>query len=304
MTLSIIIVSWNVKPLLERCLKSIFEHGKGLNLEIIVVDNNSKDGSQEFLRILSQKKNNLHIILNNANLGFAKANNLGIVQAQGEYILLLNPDTEILDGALQKTVKFLEQNDDCGIIGCQLVGIDGKIQPSVRNFPTVLSHALIFLKLHLVFPQLKIFRDYFLYDFDYAKRDEVDQAMGAFLMTKRSVIKEIGLLDENFYLWFEEVDFCKRIKDGGWKIIYYPEAKVLHHGSQSFRQILPVSRQRIYNKSAIYYFQKYCPCYAWYLILLSPISLFLSAVIQICPFLENWRDKHGARYTRSRNGLV
>lgn len=281
-TLSIIIVNWNVKPLLERCLASIFRYAKELKYEIIVIDNDSKDGSKEYLRVVEKRRNNVHVILNNENIGFASANNQGIDMSRGEFILLINPDTEAYGGTLQKMVRFMEKDQNCGIAGCQLIGVDDKVQPSVRKFPTVCSHELIFLKLHYIFPRAKTLQDYFQYNFDYSKESEADQVMGAFLMIRRKVVEEIGMLDDQFFLWFEEVDFCKRAKENGWKVMYTPEVRVLHHGSQSFGQMFSLSKQRIYTKSALQYFKKHFPLRLyWPLIILRPPSLLLAYLTQV-----------------------
>jgi len=277
MTLSIIIVNWNVKPLLERCLSSIFLYGKNLDYEILVVDNNSIDGSKEYLKDLLLKKQQIKVILNNKNLGFAKANNQAIKISKGELVLFLNPDTEIRGGTLQKMVDFMKKNPSCGIAGCQLRGVNGKIQSSVRSFPTLISQVLIFLKLPYLFPNLPAFKKYFLYSFDYQKEQEVDQVMGAFLLTRREVIEEVGAFDENFYIWFEEVDFCFRVKKASWKVIYTPGSQILHYGGKSFAQIASFKKQKIFNQSAIYYFKKHHPRYQSLILeILNPLSLFLA----------------------------
>ena len=277
MTLSIIIVNWNVKPLLERCLSSIFLYGKNLDYEVLVVDNNSIDGSKEYLKDLSKKKQGLRVILNKKNLGFAVANNQAIKISKGEFILFLNPDAEVGGGTLQKMVYFMEKNSDCGIAGCQIIGIDGKIQLSVRAFPAFISQILIFLKLPHLFPNLPSLKKYFLYFFDYSKEQEVDQLMGAFLMTRQEMLQEIGLFDENFFIWFEEVDLCLRAKEANWQVIYTPRTKILHHGGQSFKQVLSLSKQKIFNQSVIYYFKKHHPAYQSFILkILNPISLFLA----------------------------
>ncbi len=297
MTLSIIIVNWNVKPLLERCLSSIYRYGKGLDYEIWVVDNNSKDGSREYLQSMAGRKKDLHVILNKENRGFAKANCQATKQAKGNLILLLNPDAEILDNALQKMVKFMQEHKDCGIAGCRLIGAEKDPQPSIRNFPTVASQVMILLKLQYLFPQVRPLRNYFLYDFDYTKQAEVEQVMGAFLMTRKKVLEKVGFLDKNFFLWFEEIDFCKRVKEAGWKVIYNPDARVFHHGSQSFCQLLSLAKQRIYNESALYYFKKHFSYQNyWPLVVARPISLVLSYLSQVFPFTQKIKARRRSRF--------
>jgi GT2 family glycosyltransferase len=284
MKLSIIIVNWNTKTFLENCLNSIFKKNKNLDYEIIVVDNDSKDSSKDYLSKIKNEK--IKVIINERNLGFAKANNLALKEAKGEYLLFLNPDTEFLEDSLEKIINFMEENKDCGIMGVNLIDKDNKTQLSVRNFPTLSSQILILLKIHHLFPNLKPLANYFLYDFDYTKKQEVNQVMGAFLVTKREIIKKIGGFDENFFLWFEEVDFCKRVKEAGFKIIYNPSIKVKHYGSSSFKQMLPFKKQLIFNKSLIYFFKKHHP--VWQVIILKmiqPISLILALIFEIYSFL-------------------
>ncbi len=279
MTLSIIIVNWNVRHYLEKCLLSIIKNTHDLDYEIIVVDNNStRDDSKKFLANFKTEEN-LKIILNNQNLGFAKANNQGIKQAQGEYVLLLNPDTEIIkEGSLAMAVELMKKNKDWGVLGCRLWEADKQTQLSVRSFPRLIPQIMISLKLHHIFPRARVLRNYFQPNFDYEKITSVDQVMGAFLMTKKEVLSKIGMLDEKFYIWFEEVDFCKRTKQAGWKVVYSPNPTIIHYGSQSFAQVLSLAKQRIYNRSAIHYFRKYYPWKANVLLLLSPLSLGLAYV--------------------------
>ncbi|MBU4331543.1 glycosyltransferase family 2 protein [Patescibacteria group bacterium] len=299
--LSIIIVSWNVKELLKKCLGSIYNNQGDLKLEIFVVDNASKDGSIEEIEKLSQpeagqplaenkeiKDLNLKIIKNKKNLGFTKANNQAIKRAQGEFILLLNPDAEVINGALEKMVEFMREHKKCGVAGCKLLNSDESLQPSVRRFPTFWSQAMIMLKLHHLFPNAGPIKKYFAKDFDYRGMGQgthtypCDQVMGAFFMIRREVIEKIGMLDENFFIWFEEVDFCKRVKDAGWQVCYTPEAEIIHHGAQSFKQVLSFKKQRMFNRSLLYYFKKHKPWWQWLgLMLLQPISLGLSVIIQI-----------------------
>jgi len=277
--LSIVIVNWNVKKYLEKCLVSIFRETKNIRFEVFVIDNASQDGSAEMVRSNFPE---VKLINNKKNIGFAKANNQGIKEARGEFVLLLNPDTEIIESAIEKMVKFVEENSKCGVAGCKLLNPDRTLQPSIKRFPTLFSQILILLKLHHLFPKLKPLRNYFALDFDYTQEQEVDQVMGAFFLTRKEVLDKVGFLDENYYIWFEEVDFCRRVEDAGWKVCYSPRARIVHHKSQSFSQLLSFKKQRIFNRSLLYYFRKH-HSFCAYLILLSlqPLSLFLARVTQL-----------------------
>lgn len=284
MDLSIIIVSWNVKEHLKKCLESIFKNQGNLNVEVIVIDNASSDGTSEMVKAVFPQ---VKLITNDKNLGFAAANNQGIRAAKGEYILFLNPDTEILPNSLQKSIEFFKKHTDVGAVGCQILNTDPStssgqaLQPSVRRFPTLWSQFLILYKLHHLLPNLKTFRNYLAKDFNYSVESVVDQIMGAFILTKKEIIEKIGDFDENFYLWFEEVDFCKRLKDAGYKVYYTPAAQIIHHGAQSFNQILTVKKQKIFNKSMRHYFKKHHGIFSWLMLLSAHYdSLFLAWLAQ------------------------
>lgn len=279
MDLSIVIVNWKVKDLLEKCLQSIFKETKNISFEVFVVDNNSEDGSIEMVR---EKFPQVNLTASMENLGFAKGNNLAIKKSRGRYVLLLNPDTEILENALEKIVRFMDEHLECGIAGCKLLNPDLSLQSSVRSFPDISSQIFILLKLHHLFPYSKAMYKYLAHNFDYEKTQEVDQVMGAFMMIRREVLDKIGLLDENFWIWFEEVDFCKRAKTVGWKILYTPEAKIIHHYGQSFKQAMGVKKQRDFNRSLSYYFKKNGAKGEWIAIqILRPLSLLLAYLVQI-----------------------
>lgn len=275
--LSIIIVNWNTKNLLEKCLASVYENYQNLNIEVFVVDNASNDKSVEMVR---EKFPYTKLIINKKNVGFARANNQAIKQAKGGFVVFLNSDTEILDGALEKMVNFMKNHQDCGVAGCRILNPDHSLQLSVRRFPTLWSQIIILTKLHNFFP--KLVSHYLALDFNYSKTQEVDQVMGAFFIVRKNLFDEIDLLDENFYIWFEEVDFCKRVKNYGKKVFYTPEAEIIHYGGQSFKQMMSLEKQRTFNKSLRYYFKKY-HSFITYLILLifNPISLLLAYLIQI-----------------------
>lgn len=256
MTLSIIIVNWNVKELLRKCLESVYGGAKNASfgLEVIVVDNASTDGSAEMVK---RKFPQTALIANKTNQGFAKANNQGISLSKGDFILLLNPDTVILDNALGKSVEFMKKNKDCGVMGCKILNPDKTLQPSVRRFPKFLPIFLIFLKLPKILPNLKAINNYLATDFDYAKTQTANQVMGAFMMIRKEVFERAGLLDEKFFIWFEEVDFCKRVWENGYKVYYTPQAEIIHYGGQSFDQQKVIKKQLIFFKSAWRYFLKH-----------------------------------------------
>ncbi len=275
--LSIIIVNWNTRNLLEKCLISIYEKPQNLDFEVFVVDNASGDKSVEMVKTGFPQ---IKLIDNKENFGFAKANNQAIKQARGEFILLLNPDTEILNDSLEKIISFMRSHIEAGIAGCRILNSDHSLQPSVRRLPDLWSQAVILLKLHRLFP--KLISHYLISDFDYSKTQEAEQVMGAFFAVRKEIFEKVGNLDEKFYIWFEEVDFCKRVKDYGKKIYYNAEAEIIHHQGQSFKQILSFQKQKIFNGSLRYYFKKH-HSFVEYLIIsiFSFFSLPLAYLVQI-----------------------
>lgn len=252
MKLSILIVSWNTRDLVTRCLNSIVKNPPDFDYEVIVVDNHSQDGTVDELAALFGHNKRIRIIPSMRNLGFAKGNNLAFAESQGEYILLLNPDTEVLPGSLTTLVKYLESHPETGVAGPRLLNPDGSLQHSVRRFPRIWSGVLVFSGLHRLLRP----RRYLMDDFSYEQEADVDQVMGAALLTSRKVIEGVGFLDEGFWLWYEEVDFCKRVKAAGYLVKFYPQAEIIHHGGKSFAQMDVYLRKKTVAKSLIYYFRK------------------------------------------------
>lgn len=279
MKLSIVIVSWKVKELLSECVESIYRETQNIDFEVFVVDNNSQDGTVEMLK---QDFPQVNLIANKTNNGFARANNQAIDKARGEYVLLLNPDTKILDQALEKVVEYMDQTRDCGVCGCNLLNPDRSLQPSVRHFPKLIDQALVLLKLHNFLPNLSCFRRYLARDFDYAKTQKADQVMGAFMMIRRNLIDEIGSLDNGYWIWFEEVDFCRRTVDADFEVRYFADAQIIHHFGQSFKQKMSLEKQKIFNASMRRYFKKHHSKFAYLIIVaLQPVSLVLAWLSQI-----------------------
>lgn len=253
MKLSIIIVSWNTGDLLEKCLRSVQKDLAGSMAEVFVIDNNSSDNTVEMIK---EKFPRVKVIANKYNTGFAKANNQGIKEATGDYILLLNPDTELFPDTISKSIEFMASHPDCGVMGPKMLYVDNKLQPSVRRFPTVWPIFLMLIKAPKIFKNIKSINNYLATDFDYTKEQVVDQVMGAYMITKMEVLNKTGLLDEKFFIWFEEVDFCLRVVKAGYKVFYNPEVKVIHHGGKSFAQQKTINKQKMFFQSAWKYFIK------------------------------------------------
>src|SRR3989344_1852664 len=252
MKLSILIVNWNTRDLLVSCINSILKFPPNFYYEIIVVDNASQDGSVGTVTNLFGHNKRVHVIQSLRNLGFARGCNLAYKSSTGEYILLLNPDTEVKADALEAMAAYMESHSEVAVVGPKILNPDGTIQPSVRRLPGIWVSMAVFSGLHRF---LKLPR-YLMTDFDYSQEAEVDQVMGAALLTRRTIIEELGFMDEKFWLWYEEVDFCKRLKDAGKKIKYYPGAQIIHHKGAGFSQMPVYQRKKTVAQSLIYYFKK------------------------------------------------
>lgn len=280
MQLSIIIVNWNVKNLIKKNILSILNKTKNLDFEIIVIDNNSKDGSKKMLLELQKHNAKLKIILNNKNKGFAKANNQGFKKAKGKYLLFLNPDTEIIESNFKKIYDYMEINQEVGACTGRLFYNNKKQQPNVKTDPTLLSQLLILLKLHH-FIKTKTLKKYLAKNFDYSKKAEIEQIMGAFIFTQKNLMNELNGWSEDYFIWWEDLDLCKRIRNAGKKIIYLPIGYIIHYEGKSFKQQQSYKKQKIFNKGMIIYWQKFCPI--WQTIILKmfcPLSLFLAFCVQ------------------------
>jgi len=255
--LSIVIVNWNVRDLLRRCLHSIISSlqlpTSNLQIEVIVVDNASSDGS---VAMVEEEFPQVRLIANSENVGFTVSNNQGIAVSRGRYVLLLNPDTEIVGDALTTMVEYMDDHPQVGALGPQLLNPDGSIQSSRRRFPTLATAFLESTILQQWFPDDAVLRRYYILDRPDDEVQELDWVTGACLLARREAIEEAGLLDEGFFMYSEELDWCRRIKAQGWKMVYLPTAKVIHHGAQSSEQVK--SFQHIqFQRSKIRYFRKH-----------------------------------------------
>ena len=225
MDLSIIILNYRSKEFTAHCVETIRASGKG-DYEIIIIDNASGDNSAEYLHNAFPE---IRVIANKKNLGYGAGNNIGIKQAKGDYVLVLNPDVEMGYPDMQKMIDYLKNYPDIGVLGPQLIYPDGVIQDSCRRFPRLLDLIIKRTNLH----RWKLFRkrmdDYLMYNIDSSKNQPVDWLVGAALMIPCSVFKKVGYFDERFFLFLEDTDLCRRVSEAGMKVIYFPEVKAAHN---------------------------------------------------------------------------
>ncbi|MEE4359571.1 MAG: glycosyltransferase family 2 protein [Desulfococcaceae bacterium] len=248
--LSIIIVNYNTKNLLQKCLRSVLENTTGISFEIIVVDNNSSDGSPDMVR---RDFPHTLLICNNKNVGFSKANNMAFRQAAGEYLLFLNSDTLIGKSAVQKMLDYMKIHNKTGIIGPKILDPQYRPTPSYMRFLDV-------SKLFLGSKLLKNFIDieknrihYPVYDFN--STQSVEWISGACMLVRRNIFEKAGLFDENYFLYFEDMDLCLQIKKLGYEIVYLPSAEIIHFfGASSSKK--KNSIKKIFHHSQRHYFKK------------------------------------------------
>ncbi len=250
--LSVIVVNWNVKELLAACLQSLLAE-EGLTLEIIVVDSASTDGSPDMVRELFP---GVRLMASRQNLGYAGGNNAGAAEARGRYLLLLNPDTVVRPGALAGMVAYLETHPAVGALGPQLLWPDGTIQSSRRRFPTPGSLFWESTLLGQWFPENHHLRRYHLAGRAPDTTQPVDWVVGAALLVRAETWRQVGPLDEDFFMYFEETDWCRRAALAGWEIHYLPQAQIIHYEGKSSEQVLPARTLR-FQRSKLRYTRKY-----------------------------------------------
>ncbi len=292
MVLSIIIVNWNTQDYLRRCLASIRANPARVQCEVIVIDNASPDESADMVRAEFREA---RLIANDENVGYAAGNNQGMEVAQGRYLLLLNPDVEVKPGALGALVEFAESHPDVAAVGCRLVGLDGKVQRSLRSFPEPWGVLCEYTKLSKLFPRSRRLASYRMTWFDYDREMEVDQPMGSCLLMSRKAIDEIGMFAEEFPIFFNEVDWLYRAKQRGWKVYFTPAAEMIHAGGASTRQRRPEMVAESHRSMKLFYDKHYRGHIA------APVYWFIIAAISINSVLASWQaslrskgQSHGA----------
>lgn len=273
---SVIVVNWNTRELLAKCLRCVQDTVQRVSCEIIVIDNASSDDSVAMVR---RDFPAVRLIANTENVGFARANNQGIPLAQGRYVLLLNSDAFVRPNCIDRMVAFMDAHPKAGMAGCKLLYEDGRLQPSCARFPTLLTELFTAFGLDKLFSRSKLFGRYLMTDWDYNDTRPVDVIMGAFMLVRREVIQQIGMLDESFFMYSEEVDWCYRCQQAGWQVLFTPEAETVHLWGGSTGSIKVETLLRLY-RARVQFFRKH---YGRLSAFLYKCILGLNALIRVGP---------------------
>lgn len=293
MTVSVIIVSWNARDYLAQCLSSLSSEVCQYPMEIIVVDNASSDGSPDYVE---SNYSNVHLIRNVENLGFAKANNIGISLSTGKYLCFVNSDVKVLPDCITRLVEYCEEHPEIGMVGPRIIGGDGQLQRSCRGFPTVWNTFCRALALDGIFKNLQMFTGYSLRYWTQNSLREVDILIGCFWLIRRQALEQVGLLDETFFIYGEDMDWCRRFWGKGWLVVFLPSAEAIHYGGGSSSNA-PIRFYIEKQKADLQYWKKYhsdtaVVCY----LLISSLHMLLRMVgysfrIFLNPAEPNWQYK-------------
>ena len=233
--ISIIIVNWNTKDYLRKCISSILHYSdrSSLQIEIIIVDNDSDDGSPEM--IINEFPEVTLIQLDN-NVGFARGNNTGIEKSTGRYLCFVNSDVEFIEDSISRMYDYMEKNESIGVLGPQLLNADKTLQPSYTGALSLWRYFCRALFIDRAFPQLKLFSGYEMTYFKGDRIQDVDILIGAFWMIRKEAIDVVGVLDDRYFMYSEDRDWCYRFRKNGWRVVYFPGTKVIHYGGGSSKR--------------------------------------------------------------------
>lgn len=251
--LSIIIVTWNGKRYALECLESLYAHPLEVPIEIIVVDNASTDGTPDAIRAQFP---DVHVVGNQANLGFAKANNIGVALSRGKYVCLINSDVVVFPGCLDRMLALMQTNQDVGIIGPKMICPDGSVGRSVMRLPTVWNTLCAAVALNSIFPTSRLFAGFSVRSDAIANVKDVQVVGGWFWMVSRTALQQVGGLDERFFMFGEDIDWCHRFREAGWRVVFCGEAEALHYGGASSADA-PARSYVEMRRANLQYFKKY-----------------------------------------------
>ena len=273
MKLSVVIVSYNVRELLTACIDSVVKASEGIDAEVFVVDNKSADDTVE---VISRDYPWVHLINNNENLGFSKANNIAIRQSEGEYVLLLNPDTVVAEGTLRGVVEFMDQHPEAGGAGVRMHNADGTLAPeSRRAVPTPLVAAR---------KMLGFTKRYYMSNLPWDKPGKIEVVSGAFMMLRRKAIDQVGLLDEDFFMYGEDIDLSYRLLKGGWQNWYLP-LDIIHYKGQStqksdFRYV------HVFYQAMLIFFRKHYSHLSFFFTLPVKVAIYFRASLALADLIR------------------
>jgi len=300
---SVVIVSWNARAFLLECLRSIRAFSGEVKVEIIVVDNASQDGSVEAVETQFRE---VRLIRNSENMGFAKANNIGISLATGRYLCLINSDVKVLNGCVKNLCEYMDAHPEIGLIGPKILNPDLTIQSSCRHFPSLWNNFCPAVGLDKVFPRSRFFGGEHMFYFPYDRIARVDVIVGCFMMVRRQVLDSVGLLDERFFIYAEDIDWCKRFWKAGWQVMFFPEARAIHHrGGSSSKAPLRFALEQ--GKAIQQYWKKHHPLGLYILHLLISLlhhSLRLKANLLLYPLLPRKRDLISSQMRQHFNAML
>lgn len=281
MNLSVIIVTWNGRAFVAECLQSLTRDTNAFDIEIIVVDNASTDGTPE---MIAQDFPNVHLVKNSDNLGFAKANNIGIALASRDYVFLVNSDVNVLPGCLEALSSYLDQHPDVGLVGPQMLDRDLHVRRSCMRFPTLWNVFCRSVAMDRFWLFSRLFGGMLMADFAHDTLREVDVLNGWFWATRREALDQVHLLDEQFFMYGEDVDWCYRFHQAGWRVIFLPEARAIHYGGASSSN----APTRFYierQKANLQFWRKY---HRGYPRIAFKFALFLSELLRILGHSGAW----------------
>jgi N-acetylglucosaminyl-diphospho-decaprenol L-rhamnosyltransferase len=252
--ISVVIISWRMKSMLSEMLKSIVHYTKGISYEIIIVDNNSQDGTSE---MIEKEYHDAVLIKNPKNLGVAPARNQALKIAKGKYIITLDADMLFVDNSLLKLVEFMDKTSDAGLCGAKLIFPDGRVQPSGRRFPTILAFILRRLDFIAFARNSKTLRRHEMAEWDRSNIRQIDYVIGACQCIRREAMETIGFLDEKIFYGPEDIDYCLRMYKNGWNVYYYPLTSIVHFEQRITKKIIFSKLTFLHFKAVLYFFWKY-----------------------------------------------
>lgn len=252
--ISIVIISWNMKELLQMCLESIYKFTQGIIFEIILIDNNSVDGTSE---MVSEMFPYVEIIKNKKNKGVAPARTQGMQLANGKYILILDADTELIENSIDSLYNFMEENKDCGLVGCKLVDMQMNLQYSCKRFPSPLAFLFRRLEHFKFIRKSKTLENHMMIDWEHNEIRDVDYLIGACQFIRNDVVDKIGYYDSAIFYGPEDIDYCIRIWKAGWRVVYYPFTKIIHHEQRITKRNIFSNISFRHIKGILYLYLKY-----------------------------------------------